>query len=272
MLKNQLKHIIGIVVGVMAVLFMVGGDSATAQTRPEVAKYAKVYIGAEGLRVTTLRVGPRERNEYLVGIRGIDHPWDGKIFVHRFEDVSSSYRQRYEFSMPYHGHTYTTIILRGDSYGEIYLEGERKERTIYLSEELSDEVIPEHFLTEYLEQRDRNDRAASLEIVVDPATLQQVLKVAVPALQAAVTTPTGRTATVVPTVQTVAYTKTTRSTTTCKKAAPKRKTQTATVCKTTPKRQTQTVEVTTDNRRNSGSVDLPGASLKALGVEVNINQ
>lgn len=62
------------------------GIAAVAQTqaaaaRPEVAKQAKAYSSSDGVKVSTLRYGPREKNQALMQVTGADSEIDDKILL-----------------------------------------------------------------------------------------------------------------------------------------------------------------------------------------------
>lgn len=123
---------------------------AFAQARPKVGKYAKVYKGSEGLYLTIAQIGPPENMETLLLVEGIDHQWDGKIMIAK----AKKYSNKTEYAIQVDGKDYVVFINRSGS-GEVYHE--RSGNPIYVSynEELSRQVIPEHFLTRYLKQQDK---------------------------------------------------------------------------------------------------------------------
>lgn len=140
------------VVGVLAGLLMLGtGLSAPLRAeapRPEIATSVKAYAGAEGLKVWTLRIGPRTANEALVQIGGIDHDWDMKIQKMQVERVNGS--DRYWTSVA--GKKFVVLVLR-EGRGEVYLPGEADAHWVSYDADLSGSGNAQHFLTDYLEQR-----------------------------------------------------------------------------------------------------------------------
>lgn len=115
--------------------------------RPEVGKYGKVFKGSEGARVEMVRVGPADAGEVLLKITGVDHPWDGQVMKLKAKPAGNG--------MDY-AKGDRNILVERTSWGtmksyELYLEGAGKHDLTY-DEALSKESLPEHLLTEYLEQ------------------------------------------------------------------------------------------------------------------------
>lgn len=134
----------------MSVIFIFTGSLALAQARPQVGKYAKVYKGSEGLYLTVARIGPAENNETLLVIEGVDHPWDGKIFIAK----TQKYPNKTEYAIQVDGKDYVVFINRSGS-GEVYLQKIGNPDHVYYDEDRSKQVIPEHFLTAYLKQQEK---------------------------------------------------------------------------------------------------------------------
>lgn len=130
---------------------------AQKNDRPEVGKYCKVYRDGEGLRVTITRIGKEKDNEVLIGIQGIDHSWDKKIFKAKV----TGYDDKLDYTISHNGKTYIIITYRG-GYGSgysIYLPKEnnveKTDRRLVYDEAFSNECKPEWLLTEYLEQKEK---------------------------------------------------------------------------------------------------------------------
>ena len=134
----------------MTVVLVLTATLALAQTRPQVGKDAKVYKGSEGLSLTLVRIGPAENNEALLTIEGIDHPWDGKIMIAKVK----KYPDKTEYTIQVDGKDYVVFINRTGS-GEVYLQKSGSPDHVYYDEDRSKQVIPEHFLTAYIEQQDK---------------------------------------------------------------------------------------------------------------------
>ncbi|MBX2920814.1 MAG: hypothetical protein KF746_01380 [Chitinophagaceae bacterium] len=134
---------------------------AQNKPRPEVGKVCKAYTGAEGLKITTCRVGPEEKNEALLGFSDVDHPWSGKIFkakMKKFKNNSNSNNFNIDYSIEWKGKEYVVLTYR-DGYGSGFtaylmpfgsLQAEHK---LAYNEYASQSCSPERFLTEYLEQQ-----------------------------------------------------------------------------------------------------------------------
>lgn len=121
---------------------------ASAETpRPEIAKDVKAYEGTEGVKVWTLRVGPRSAKEQIVQLEGTDHDWDMHIFKCKLEEHMQSSRCVIQDK----GQRFVLLNMQSGS-GELYLSGENSPRKIHYSEPLSRQGNAEHFLTDYLNQ------------------------------------------------------------------------------------------------------------------------
>lgn len=135
---------------IFTVIAFIANSFALAQARPQVGKYAKVYKGSEGLYLTIVNIGPAENMEALLLIEGIDHPWDGKFMIAK----AKKYSNKTEYVIQVDGKDYVVFINRSGS-GEVYLEKSGNPDHVAYNEEFSRQVIPEHFLTKYLEQQDK---------------------------------------------------------------------------------------------------------------------
>lgn len=115
--------------------------------RPPIAKYVKAYVGAEGMKVWTLRVGERGQNQALVQVTGVDHDWDGRIQKMNIERQNKDTRYWLERK----GKQFVALILQ-DGGGQVYLPDEGHPHAIHYDEKLSAQGNAEHFLTDYLQQ------------------------------------------------------------------------------------------------------------------------
>lgn len=135
----------------LAIAFlMIFSLNSKAQNRPEMGSVCKAYIGEEGLRITTCRIGSPENNEVLLGIMGIDHPWSGKIFKAKVRKYDG--KEDYEITVD--GKSYVIMTYR--DYYEVYLtEYGTTKATQYVAynQDASQECKPEWLLTEYFEQK-----------------------------------------------------------------------------------------------------------------------
>ncbi|CAK9885608.1 MAG: hypothetical protein XXXJIFNMEKO3_02014 [Candidatus Erwinia impunctatus] len=122
--------------------------TAYAAPRPEVAEYVKAWQGTEGIKVWTLRYGPRDKHQALVQITGADHDWDGKIQLMNIEDKGA----RKDYSVMVNGKKYVVLLIDKYNNGEVYLPGEKNEHKVFYSDDLSSQGNAQYFLTDYLNQ------------------------------------------------------------------------------------------------------------------------
>jgi hypothetical protein len=137
-------------VAFVAVLLIMAAGVGYSADRPEVAKYASVYTGGEGVQVTVLRIGPPEKSEVLLQVNRIDHPWDGKIMLHKVNGTG----RRIDYVTQVDGKDWVTMTVR-DGSRELYLPNMEASIHLSFSEELSNKVAPQSFLTLYLDQQEQ---------------------------------------------------------------------------------------------------------------------
>ena len=127
---------------------------AAEQERPQVARYAKVYRGPEGLTISLLGIGAPDSNKFLLQYTGINHDWDMKIF--EVEKVVSGTGHNYKMTI--NGREYHTFVERpswgGASSYEVYIPTLADGMNVVYDEGYSQRVVPEHYLTDYLQQGD----------------------------------------------------------------------------------------------------------------------
>lgn len=128
--------------------FIFVNSIALSDERPEVGKYAKVYKGGEGLYVTVLRIGPREKEESLFLLEGVDHPFDGKVMVAK----KTRHNKKTEFTIQVNGKNYVVFIKRGSTVNYVYLGRHDDPTNVEYNEALSRNIKPQHFLTRFLKQ------------------------------------------------------------------------------------------------------------------------
>ncbi|KTT17721.1 hypothetical protein IRZ81_06635 [Pseudomonas putida] len=119
---------------------------ALAEDRPDVAKNVVAYLGTEGVKVWTLRIGDRAANEALVQVEGVDHDWDMRIQKMHVEKTAKDTRYWTDVD----GKKFVVLIVQGMWGGELYLPGEAQPRQVGYSEGLSHQGNAEAFLTDYL--------------------------------------------------------------------------------------------------------------------------
>ncbi len=110
------------------------------------AKNVVVYLGTEGAKVWTLRIGDRAANEALVQVEGVDHDWDMRIQKMHVEKTATDTRYWTDVD----GKKFVVLIIQGMWGGELYLPGEEQPRQVGYSEGLSHQGNAEAFLTDYL--------------------------------------------------------------------------------------------------------------------------
>ncbi len=117
-----------------------------AEQRPEVADQVVAYMGAQGAKVWTLRIGERATNEALVQVEGVDHDWNMRIQKMQVEKTSRDTR----YSTIVDGKKFVVLIVQGSWGGELYLPGEAQPMQVGYSQELSQQGNAQAFLTDYL--------------------------------------------------------------------------------------------------------------------------
>lgn len=117
-----------------------------AEQRPEVADQVVAYMGAQGAKVWTLRIGERATNEALVQVEGVDHDWNMRIQKMQVEKTSRDTR----YSTTVDGKKFVVLIVQGSWGGELYLPGEAQPMQVGYSQELSQQGNAQAFLTDYL--------------------------------------------------------------------------------------------------------------------------
>jgi hypothetical protein len=136
-------------------VFVLAGLTLSAQAaeteRPTVARYGKVYRGGEGLTVSILGIGKSDDEEYLLQYSGINHDWNWKIFKAKKVPAGTGF----DYVIQYNGGNYATMIERGGSgysRSQVFVPKVADGVTVSYDEGLSQQVTPEHYLTDYLQQ------------------------------------------------------------------------------------------------------------------------
>ncbi len=129
----------------LAFAAVVQAQAATA--RPEVAKQAKAYSSNDGVKVSTLRYGPREKNQALVQVTGADSEIDDKILL----ATTAATQKDTRYTVQRKGRPYVLLIL-DEGGGELYVPGAPKPARVGYDAGVSEQINPEHYLTDYLEQ------------------------------------------------------------------------------------------------------------------------
>jgi hypothetical protein len=124
---------------------------AAETERPAVAQYGKVYQGGEGITLAVLGIGKPEDEAYLVQYSGVNHDWNWKIFKARRVHAGTGF----DYIVQHDGRDYSTLIERGSSnypQRQIFVPGSIDGVHVAYDESLSQRIIPEHYLTDYLAQ------------------------------------------------------------------------------------------------------------------------
>ena len=111
-----------------------------------VAEQVVAYMGTEGVKVWTLRIGERAANEALVQIEGVDHDWDMRIQKMQVEKTTKDTR----YSTTVDGKKFVVLVVQSGWGGELYLPGEPQPMQVGYSEGLSRQGNAQAFLTDYL--------------------------------------------------------------------------------------------------------------------------
>lgn len=107
----------------------------------------QVKASADGVKVSTLRYGPRERQQALIQVTDVDHAIDGRILLAstRATDKHTRYTVQLE------GRAHVLLILN-EGTGELFVPGAPKPTPVSYDAGLSAQSNPEHCLTDDLEQ------------------------------------------------------------------------------------------------------------------------
>lgn len=139
----------------LAVSFVFCIHSATADERPEVGRYVKAFSGDLGVIVWMTRIGPSSKNEVLIQVEGVDHPWDKVITKHRVDYAND--RETYTATLP-DGSEFQTFLLK-ETTGQLFLPNGGRSLHVSYDRGLAAQGNPQHFLTAYLKQE--AEKAAS---------------------------------------------------------------------------------------------------------------
>lgn len=124
-------------------------SDSSKNTRPEVSKYAQSFSAtwnAYPLQVTILRIGPRESNEAIIRVSGIDHELDGMILKYQKDDTGTG------FNYVRNEESFLALRKHSDSHEdyEIYIDNDTVKLNV--DTKTSKEINTQHFLTEYQQQ------------------------------------------------------------------------------------------------------------------------
>ncbi|RFF68592.1 hypothetical protein D0A40_04745 [Xanthomonas campestris pv. raphani] len=147
MFGSQLRRLSAAAVLIPLLSLAAVAQTQAAAARPEVAKQAKAYSSRDGIRVSTLRYGPREKNQALVQVTGADSEIDDKILLASTAATQKDTR----YTVQLRGQPYVLLILNAGT-GELYLPGAQKAAQVGYDAAASEQINAEHYLTDYQEQ------------------------------------------------------------------------------------------------------------------------
>ncbi|WP_238691452.1 hypothetical protein [Xanthomonas campestris] len=147
MFGSQLRRLSAAAVLVPLLSLAAITQTQAAAARPEVAKQAKAYSSRDGIKVSTLRYGPREKNQALVQVTGADSEIDDKILL----ATTAATQKDTRYTVQLRGRPYVLLILNAGT-GELYLPGAQKAAQVGYDAAASEQINAEHYLTDYQEQ------------------------------------------------------------------------------------------------------------------------
>ncbi|RFF48429.1 hypothetical protein D0A35_15510 [Xanthomonas campestris] len=147
MFGSQLRRLSAAAVLVPLLSLVAVAQTQAAAARPEVAKQAKAYSSRDGIKVSTLRYGPREKNQALVQVTGADSEIDDKILLASTAATQKDTR----YTVQLRGRPYVLLILNAGT-GELYLPGAQRAAQVGYDAAASEQINAEHYLTDYQEQ------------------------------------------------------------------------------------------------------------------------
>ncbi|WP_238154080.1 hypothetical protein [Xanthomonas campestris] len=147
MFGSQLRRLSAAAVLVPLLSLAAVAQTQAAAARPEVAKQAKAYSSRDGIKVSTLRYGPREKNQALVKVTGADSEIDDKILL----ATTAATQKDTRYTVQLRGRPYVLLILNAGT-GELYLPGAQKASQVGYDAAASEQINAEHYLTDYQEQ------------------------------------------------------------------------------------------------------------------------
>lgn len=118
------------------------------EKRPELSRYTKAYSGGEGYRVWIVRLGPKENQEALVQISGIDHKLDNRVI--RAKLVPSAGGGSVKYTTTFEGQAYDLLSIEG-TRAVLRLTGTPWQSDLSYDKSLVADRSPQHLLTDYLD-------------------------------------------------------------------------------------------------------------------------
>lgn len=133
---------------VWAMALALGTGLAQADERPPVADKLAAYVGQQGVKVWTLRIGERSEHQALVQVEDVDHDWNLRIQKMAVEKTARDTR----YTTTVDGQKFVVLVLQ-EGWGELYLPGEAAPVRVRYDENLSSQGDAQAFLTDYLKAR-----------------------------------------------------------------------------------------------------------------------
>lgn len=121
--------------------------SHAQQQRTEMGRYTSAFSSASGQQVWVTRYGPKEQQEALVQIVGIDHPLDGKVLRANMQPGDQDRMTKYFTTV--NGAKIEVLRLRGER-GTLLLTGVPFTTDLSYDKTLVSERPPQHMLTDFL--------------------------------------------------------------------------------------------------------------------------
>jgi hypothetical protein len=123
-------------------------NSQAEERRPEMSRYTMAYSGGEGYRVWIVRFGPKESQEALVQINGIDHKLDGRVIRAKMAPSVGGGSVKYTATVD--GQAYELLSVEGTK-AVLRVTGAPWSSELCYDKSLVEDRPPEHLLTDYLE-------------------------------------------------------------------------------------------------------------------------
>jgi hypothetical protein len=146
------------VVGLISVL-----TAAPSSADMSLSKYPKAYKGREGVMVVVVPLAPKEKNQALIKVSGVDTVIDGQVFLY---DLGHEGRAE-AYTMTWDGQRRTRLRMDQGDWGRgvtLYLPDRREEIGVSHNEEASKKIRGEDLLDTYLNRRPASDRGGKLNV------------------------------------------------------------------------------------------------------------
>jgi hypothetical protein len=132
----------------LAITIGLVSHSQAEEKTPEMSRYTIAYSGGTGYRVWVARFGPKENDEVLLQISGIDHKLDGRII--RAKMVPSNAGGSVKYTATVDGQFYELLSVEG-TRAVLRVTGAAWSSELCYDKSLAEDRPPQHLLTDYLE-------------------------------------------------------------------------------------------------------------------------